>query len=160
MSKISTLAGRVLLGLALPLASTLAVAQTAAPTELGRVDLSGSAAAKVIKFDVQRACPGIGAELQEALGSMMWRYGEQAAVRVDFKLSGKQVMSVRTPMGLGGIDRPIKRAVKSLSCDTDQAETENYAFMLQFVESDSARDAAHAAAQSGERIALLTVARP
>ena len=111
MSKLSTSAGQVLLGLALPLVSTLAMAQSNT-TDLGRVDVSGSATASMVKFNVSQACPQIGAELQESLQGLVWRYGEISPTRVDFTLAGNQIIEVKTGHSGAVAAAPIKRAVK------------------------------------------------
>lgn len=141
MSKISATAGQALLGLALPLVASLAMAQDSSATDLGRVDVSGSAAAKMVKFNVKQACPQIGAELQESLEGLVWRYGEISPMRVDFTLTGNQISEVRTGYSGSGAAIPIKRAVRKLSCDSTVAGAEKYAFIVQFVEAGAERSA-------------------
>lgn len=157
MNKLLSIAGRVLVVLALPMATGLGWAQTAGTTDLGRVDVSGSTAATVVKFNVQQVCPQIAAELQAGLEGLTWRYGELGAMRVDFKLSGNELSAIRTPRRLSGAELPIRRAVGSLSCAGSTAQSEHYAFVINFVDKDAATASALAAGPAPDQIASLTV---
>jgi hypothetical protein len=155
MNKLSSITGRMLVGLALPMASTMGLAQT--PSDLGRVDVSGSTAAQVVKFNVQQVCPQIAAELQANLEGMVRRFGERSAVRVDFKLSGNEVSAISAPFLPIGAALPIRRAVSGLSCEGTGGHSEHYAFLINFVNADSATGTSVATRQAPDQIASLTV---
>jgi hypothetical protein len=157
MNKLSNYPARILLGLVLPLVSTLALAQTSTPADLGRVDVSGAALTPLVKFNVSQVCPSIAAELQESLQGMAWRYGDLPATRIDFKIAGNQISEVKAPFGDIDASMPVKKAVRRLHCEGTPGVVEKYAFILQFVEDDISRSETAMIQQGQGRIAAVTL---
>lgn len=139
MNKKITAARRLLIGVGYSLLSIAALAQTPPTSELDRVDVAGRNASPMLKVDVHRVCPSIAAQLQESLESAGWQLGAYGQHRVDFKLTGKEISDVRVPHSTWEARRPIKRAVRGLSCDGEQSGTEHYAFILHVIDPDDPR---------------------
>ncbi len=145
------------LGSALALLASVAAAQTAEPETADRVNVSGQKVGEIVKFNVSQTCQNIGVNLQEALSPQWGRYQATGQVRVDFKLAGNEVSEVRTKGGPREYSQAIKRAVRQLSCDSQQPLPENYAFMLVFVDPDQAPAERAQLAQGPGQLALLPV---
>jgi hypothetical protein len=147
------------LSLALALLSSFAAAQTTEPETADRVNVSGQKVGEIVKFNVTQTCQNIGVNLQEALATQWFLYQATGQVRVDFKLTGKEVSDVSTKGGPREYSKAIKRAVRQLSCDSHQALPENYAFLLVFIDPDQApAERAQVAQAAGPgQLALLPV---
>ncbi len=90
---------------------------------------------------LRQTCPGIDAELRNALAGVAYYEQFQGPVVVNFELAGREVRAVKT-RGLSaaftGTRRAVRRAVGYLSCSTDMAGAQNYAFMIDFKSADDA----------------------
>lgn len=163
MNKLSSRLSRLLLSMALPVVSSATLAQAQAqsglPTELDRVDVTGRTFDPVVKFDVHKACPQIGAELQESLGAHLGRYASPGEARVEFVLAGKEISSIKVDAGFPLFGVPIKKSVRRLSCDSAQAGPQRYAFRLLVLDPDAAGHQPAFVRQALDEAPLLVMAR-
>jgi len=142
-----------LLCLTLPALMTLtASAQERADSRLQPVELHGTSVPEP-RVDVSRACPDIGASLQDALAGAVYRHGASGEMEVHFQLKGSEVAAVQTkggPLEMRGLTR---RAVRAVSCASDQQSNQLYAFRVVFRQDDDLPADQRVAVITGQRLA-------
>lgn len=120
----------------------LATAQTAPQ----QVEVRG---APPLRTDVRALCPGIDAELGDALAAVARQEARPAVVDVRFDLQQGSVGDVRTGAGPAPYTRALRRAVRSLQCDAGAAAGPmTVALRVQFVDPYERRTAGQAVAPS------------
>lgn len=113
---------------------------TIAPPAIG-------AAAAPMETRVLAVCPGLEAQLAEALGPLQARTGTEGNVVVTFRLHGTVIDDVVQRQGPWVYRSEVRRAVRRLHCDNGQ-NNKTYALQVSFV--DAASDT------STNRVALAT----
>jgi len=131
------------------LIAAAASAQAQSADGPARVVVSGNRPTPVTRYDVEQACPGMAAVLDDSLSQAVSTYGKTGDVRVEFQMKDQRIQSV-SPLGGPREYRPaIKRAVRALSCQ-QTAGDERFAFILRFVDPDQVPQGSHP-----QRMALL-----
>jgi N-methylhydantoinase B/oxoprolinase/acetone carboxylase alpha subunit len=82
-------------------------------------------------FDLRGSCPGVDAELQNALASVWGQIREPATMKVHMQVEGDRVVGVQTPGG-GSYARPVQRAVRKLKCSSGDSPSKAISFQLTF----------------------------
>ncbi|MDN3922640.1 hypothetical protein [Roseateles violae] len=106
------------------------------------------------RFDVQRACPDYAEEVKASLARSLPYIDGSSEVRVSFQLKGHAVDSVQTEGGYWEQRRPLKRAVRSISCVNDGQENQRYMFMVVFKPDDGSGREQQMAVRSAEPLTL------
>lgn len=134
-----------------PLLATLALAAGAAGTDAAQtapqqVEVRGDAP---LRTDVRALCPGIDAELGDALAAVARQEARPAVVDVRFDLNQGTVADVRTGAGPAPYTRALRRAVRALQCDAGaSAAPMTVALRVRFVDPFERLAAGQAAAPS------------
>lgn len=120
----------------LPLAAALLLGATLTPlpalaqegAALGRVEVSRG----TLRHDVARSCPAVAATLQEGMDRAVSVHQIEGSYRVEFELSGRNIVSVRTPFAPREYRQALRSAVRSLACQdaAAQQQPQRYGFIL------------------------------
>jgi len=137
MNRNTTLASSLLAATAMTFFTGLASADSGGTQDLKRVEVTGNKAFEMARTDVLSVCPAAAVELQEALSTAWSRVEQEGTVRVQFRLKGGSVGRVDTSAGPRGYHHALKRAVRAIDCNNDNASEQLFAFVVHFSDPDS-----------------------
>lgn len=117
------------------LTRTLALS-TLACASLGALAQSAPQTIEVrgVRTDVRALCPEVDAALQEQLASTVRDVGEGAMIDVRFELRGDRVGSVAVGEGHARYQRMLRRVVRGLQCDAQDARPYTVAMRVQILD--------------------------
>ncbi len=118
----------------LPMTLSMGAAHAESPVTMNRVEVAGQSNPDIAKLNVSQACPGIEQVLKDELGSHWERFHQPGLVKVQFRVNGDTVNSVRTRGGPDVYQQPIRRLVHQLNCSDSSGANQLYAFEVQFKE--------------------------
>lgn len=121
----------------LPMTLSMGAAHAESPVTMNRVEVAGQSNPDIAKLNVSQACPGIETTLKEELGMQWERYQQPGLVKVQFRVQGDQVNTVRTRGGPDVYRQQIRRVVHLLNCSDTSGANQLYAFELHFKEAGS-----------------------
>jgi hypothetical protein len=99
-------------------------------SELRPVTVSASKPAQAVRFDVNAACPGIGAQLQKSLTSAWGHVQETGSMRVQFHVQDNRITEVQTVAAPWDYRSYVRRAVAKLDCAVTPGQEQDFAFLL------------------------------
>jgi len=118
----------------LPMTLSMGAAHAESAVTMKRVEVAGQSNPDIAKLNVSQACPGIEQVLKEELTNQWELYHQPGVVKVQFRLQGEQINSVRARGGPDVYQKPIRRAVNQLNCSDSSGANQLYAFELDFKE--------------------------
>ncbi|MCX2865269.1 hypothetical protein OOZ63_25915 [Paucibacter sp. PLA-PC-4] len=132
---------RTLSATALILFTGLAQAQ-AQPEGLTRVEVSGKQG-EPVRRDVSRSCPGVAATMQDVLEKAWYLEGQEATVRVTFRLQGEETTDVSSKGGPLAYRMAVRRAVIAMQCTKQATDGQLFSFDVSFVAPKEDDDASY-----------------
>lgn len=142
MNTIARLSRTALLVLPMTLATA---ASWAASNDLKPVEVTGQRDASAVRLDVQASCPSMVKTLRERLERPAARVEATGEVEVDFLLDDAEPQHVRTVGGPSDIHIALKRAVRSVQCQSGSTAPQHYRFIVAFVPEPSSDDSTRVA---------------
>ncbi len=136
---------RTLSATALILSTGLAQAQAQAqaqPEGLTRVEVSGKQG-EPVRRDVSRSCPGVAATMQDVLEKSWYLEGQEATVRVTFRLQGEETTDVSSKGGPLAYRMAVRRAVIAMQCTKQATDGQLFSFDVSFVAPKEDDDASY-----------------
>lgn len=121
----------------LPMTLSMGIAHAESSVTMKRVEVAGQSNPDIAKLNVASACPGIENTLKQELSTQWELFHEPGLVKVQFRVQGEQISSVRASGGPDVYRQKIRRAVHLLNCSDSSGVNQLYAFELHFKETGS-----------------------
>ncbi len=132
-----------------------ALGATASARDTGYLDRVEVRTGATLRHDVQRSCPAVQAELQQALNRRVTKHQIEGSFPVLFEIKDSQVVAVRTPRVPLEYGFALRRAVKGLDCQDSAShqQPQRFGFMLD-IKMDDADAPLRSAGEGGQRLAM------
>lgn len=140
---------------ALGLLTISALGATASASDARYLDPVEVRTAGALRHDVQRSCPAVKADLQQALSQRITRHQIEGSFPVLFEMKDSQVVAVRTPRAPVEVGFALRRAIKGLDCQDSAShqQPQRFGFMLD-IKLDDGDGRRTAGSSEGQMLAL------